>query len=119
MHDHTKLRVWSEACDLTVSVYRLTELLPDSERFELTRQMRRAAVSIASNISEGASKGSNPEFRRFLRIAAGSSAELATQLHLVHRLGYASEADVRPVDGAVQTVRRMLRRLIATLALDE
>jgi four helix bundle protein len=83
------------------------------------RQMRRAAVSIASNISEGASKGSNLEFRRFLRIAAGSSAELATQLHLVHRLGYATESDVGPVLEAVQTVRRMLWRLMETLNPDE
>ena len=119
MHDHTKLRVWAEACDLAVGIYRLTEGFPRSESFGLTQQMRRAAVSIPSNISEGASRGSAADFKRFLHIAAGSSAELSTQMHLALRLGYITESDVKGLALAVTRVRRMLRRLIARLTADD
>jgi four helix bundle protein len=115
MRNHRQLRVWHAACDLVVEVYRLSARLPKSERFELVTQLRRAAVSVPSNIGEGASRGTKPDFLRFLDIAAGSSAEVDTQVHLCGRLGFVSEDEVEHVEAMVQDVRRMLSGLMRTL----
>lgn len=108
MRDHSKLRVWRAACDLVVGVYELTALLPTAERYGLTSQMRRAAVSIPSNIAEGASRPSKKDFARFLGIAAGSCAELETQLYLAQRLGIAAQERVQKSRAELSAVRRML-----------
>jgi four helix bundle protein len=86
---YQRLAVWQRAMDMTVAVYRLTERFPQREVFGLAQQMRRAAVSVPSNIAEGAGRGSDKEFIRFLRIAKGSIQELETQLHLCMRLDLA------------------------------
>ena len=77
---YKQLIVWQKAMDLTVQIYRLVKLLPKEELYALSDQMRRAAVSIPSNIAEGQSRYSNKEFIQFLNIAKGSNAELFTQL---------------------------------------
>ena len=82
------LEVWQLGLDLVETVYRCTAEFPKSEIFGLTAQMRRAAVSIPSNIAEGQARSSSKEFLHFLSIALGSLAELATQLELANRLGY-------------------------------
>ncbi len=85
---HEKLDVWKDAMDLVEAVYRFSSRFPESERFALTMQIRRAAVSIPSNIAEGAARRSRPEYLRFLSIARGSLAELDTQRLIATRLNY-------------------------------
>lgn len=86
MHNLKELKIWNKAIDLSVDVYKATALFPTDERFGLTGQSRRAAVSIPSNIAEGAGRNSKKEFTNFLGIANGSSYELQTQLIISNKL---------------------------------
>lgn len=88
MHDFTKLRVWNDAVELVTDIYKATESFHKDERFGLTSQVRRCAVSIPSNIAEGAGRRTTGEFKQFLGIAIGSSCELHTQLIIAQKLGY-------------------------------
>jgi four helix bundle protein len=110
--DFKELKVWSKSMDLAVSIYGLTSKFPEEERFGLTSQLRRAAVSIPSNIAEGSSRGSNKEFFHFLRIADGSSAEVETQLLIASRLGFVNDD---PLSQHVVEIRKMLAGLIRSL----
>ena len=85
---HHELLVWQESMTLVETVYKLTSVFPAVERYGLISQMRRAAVSVPSNIGEGAARGSDAEFIRFLHIARGSLSEIETQLLIAQRLGY-------------------------------
>lgn len=87
VRSYKDLRVWQQAMDFVVVLYTMTDSFPKSEQFGLTNQMRRAAVSIPSNIAEGHVR-SRKEFSRFLQIALGSLAELETQMELAQRIGY-------------------------------
>jgi four helix bundle protein len=91
---HYDLVVWKDAMRLVGQVYRLTQSFPDVERYGLTQQIRRAAVSVPSNIAEGAARGTRPELVRFLSIARGSLSELDTQLWIARDLGYLSADDL-------------------------
>jgi four helix bundle protein len=90
MHNLKELKIWNKAIDLTVDVYKATANFPSDERFGLTSQSRRSAVSIPSNIAEGAGRNSNKEFNNFLGIANGSSYELQTQLVISNKLNLLS-----------------------------
>ncbi|HEV2801888.1 MAG TPA: four helix bundle protein [Pyrinomonadaceae bacterium] len=92
MRPHEKLEAWSRAMDFVVDVYKTTEGFPKEERFGLTSQIRRAAVSVPANIAEGAGRQSEKEFAHFLSIAQGSASELETELLIAHRLGFLSDA---------------------------
>jgi len=105
------LIVWQKAMDLSFEIYRLTESFPPDERFGLTSQMRRAAVSIPSNIAEGKMRGYDGEFARFLSIAYGSGAELETQVLIAKRLLKTNQLDYAPTDGLLDEVMRMLNTL--------
>jgi four helix bundle protein len=85
---HHELRAWQEAMELVSSIYELTKHFPMDERFGLVAQMRRAEISVPSNIAEGAARGSRKEFTRFLYIARGSLSELDTQLRVSANLNY-------------------------------
>jgi four helix bundle protein len=87
-HNHRKLLVWEEAMNLVESVYQITTRFPKEEVFGLTAQLWRSAVSVPSNIAEGAGRNSSKELVQFLGIASGSLAELDTQLEIASRLGY-------------------------------
>jgi len=97
-------------------VYRVTNDFPQQERFGLTSQMRRAAVSIPSNIVEGYGRGSGQDFARFLHIASGSNCELEYQSLPAKDLGYVSDEDMTPFHSACQEVRRMSAGLLNKLA---
>jgi four helix bundle protein len=86
MHNLKELKIWQKAIDLSVAVYKATVNYPSDERFGLTSQIRRAAVSISSNIAEGAGRNSKKEFCNFLGIANGSAYELQTQLIISNKL---------------------------------
>ncbi len=86
MHLYKELKVWQKSMDLVEHIYVLTTKLPISEQFNLISQLQRAAISIPSNIAEGAKRGSILEFKHFIHIANGSAAELETQILLVQRL---------------------------------
>ena len=110
------LIVWQKAMDLVDEVYRLARLLPREEMFSLSDQMRRAAVSIPSNIAEGQSRNSTKEFVNFLSIARGSNSELTTQLMICVRLKYLTQFQVEPVLNLSDEVGRMLTGLIGKLS---
>ena len=105
------LIVWQKAMALATDIYRVTRLLPKEELFGLTSQLRRAAVSIPSNIAEGQARNSPKEFLNFISIAKGSAAELTTQLDLCTRLGYLTNAQHAPVATLAAEVARMLNAL--------
>ena len=110
---HKELEVWNRAMDLTEQVYRLSERLPVDERFGLVLQLRRAAVSVPSNIAEGAGRGYPGDFVRFLAISLGSLAELETQLLISERLGMLKSVEI-PY-GTLVATRQMLIRLSQSL----
>ena len=97
LSSYRDLIVWKKSMTLTQEIYRLTKLLPKDELFSLTNQMRRAAVSIPSNIAEGQDRNSKKEFLNFLAIARGSRAELETQLQICVRVGYLNDTDITEV----------------------
>lgn len=105
---HKDLIVWQKAMYLVEEVYRLTEAMPKSEIYGLTGQIRRAAVSVPSNIAEGAARNHNKEFVQFLYMALGSAAELETQLLLAERLRFITNA---PFDD-LSEVKKLLLGLI-------
>jgi four helix bundle protein len=112
------LQIWQKAVDLAVHVYQITETFPKSEVYGLASQMRRAAVSVASNIAEGHSR-SQAELSRFLSIARGSLAELETQLEIAQRIGYLSHKDHTSLSEETNTLGRQInvfhQRVAATL----
>jgi four helix bundle protein len=110
---HERLDVWQDAMLLVESVYRLTARLPDSERFGLASQMRRAAVSVPSNIAEGAARRSTLEYLRFSSIARGSLSELDTHIAIVQRLGFSEPSP--DVDEVMQRTSARLNALIQAL----
>ena len=91
MASHKELKVWQESMDLVVSVYQEVSSFPKDEMYGLTSQIKRAVVSIPSNIAEGAGRQSRAEFIRFLYIALGSASELETQIEIAFRLGFIGE----------------------------
>jgi four helix bundle protein len=113
--DYRDLVVWQKAIDLTVCIYQLTRALPKDELYGLVSQMRRASVSVASNIAEGRGRLSSAEFRQFLGLAQGSVYELQTRLIVVKRLNLAS-ADALTEAGLLSNeVSKMLASFIQTL----
>ena len=107
MHKFEELKIWQKAMDITEKCYKASENFPKEERFGLTSQLRRSAVSIPSNISEGAGRNTNGEFKQFLGIANGSSYELLTQLYLSTRLNLIKEENIRPIINEVLEVTKM------------
>jgi len=106
---YQRLLVWQEAMDLVAGVYRVTERLPATERFGLCQQLRRAAVSIPSNIAEGAGRHSDKEFIRFLNIANGSLLEVETQLLIALQLKYIEE--ISELQNSIDKIFAMLSSL--------
>ncbi|HEU4722141.1 MAG TPA: four helix bundle protein [Gemmatimonadaceae bacterium] len=115
MRDPAKLTVLAEATELAVAVYRLADSFPSHERFGLASQMRRAAVSVGSNIAEGSGRRGQRDVVRFLDIARGSTSEISFQLAIAARFGYGSSTERTDVEEKFDHVQRMLNRLTSRL----
>lgn len=115
---YKELVVWQKSLDLVVLIYTFTENFPKSEIYGLTSQMRRAAVSISSNIAEGKMRGTRKDFRHFLLNAFGSGAELETQLEIVHRLPFGKSVDVNEPLFLLTEIMKMLNKFIYRLEAD-
>jgi four helix bundle protein len=109
---HKDLMAWKKAMELVVKVYKETKAFPDSEAYGLTRQIRRAVVSIPSNIAEGASRHSQKEFMQFLYVSKGSLSELDTQLELAKDLGFCSPDTWKMLDEEMVSIDKMISGLI-------
>jgi four helix bundle protein len=110
---HKDLKVWQESMTLVTQIYKVSEDFPKHEIYGLSSQIRRAAVSIPSNIAEGAGRKGENEFTRFLFIALGSLSEVETQLEISHRLGYIKDIEV--INSSIYFIRNMLANLIKSL----
>jgi four helix bundle protein len=115
MRDHTKLRAFELADNVATLIYRVTRGFPKEEIYGLTSQMRRAAVSVPSNIVEGCARESQGEYLRFLEIAFGSLRELHYQFDLARRLGYADHSDVPECDSTMIEAEKVLGALIRSM----
>jgi four helix bundle protein len=118
MRDFKKLRIWNDGFDLAKNIYQISGSLPSSEQFGLSSQTRRAAVSIDSNIAEGAGRQTEKEKSRFLDIALGSSYELETQLLLVYDLQFCTDYNltstiesIRKLQKAIYTLREKMKQV--------
>lgn len=111
MFNFEKLTVWQKSVDFADLVYRLTKNFPPSERFELTNQMRRAAVSVSANIAEGSSRNSQNDFARFLDIASGSVFEVVSHATIGLRQGLVTQQDYRKLYLAAEEQSKMLSSL--------
>ena len=112
---YQELIVWQKAVDLVTTIYGYTQAFPQDEVFGLISQMRRAAVSVPSNIAEGQGRQSKAEFRRFLSIARGSLYELETQVVIAQRLNYLTEENGDDLFETLEEVGRMLNGLRSSL----
>ena len=110
---HKDLKVWQESMNLVVEIYKISESFPNSELYGLVSQMRRATVSIPSNIAEGAGRKGGKEFIRFLYIALGSLSEIETQLEIAYRLKYIK--NLEDLNKSIYFIRKMLANLIKSL----
>lgn len=115
MRDHTKLRAFELADQIALLTYKLTQHFPREEIYSLTSQMRRAAISVPSNIVEGCARESQAEYRRFLEIAYGSLRELSYQHTVAKQLGFYKEASTTDFDALLEEAQKVLNGLIRSM----
>lgn len=113
MANHKELTVWKKSMDFVIDIYNLAKVFPKEEMFNLTSQIKRSAVSIPSNIAEGAGRQSKTECIRFLYISLGSASELETQLEIAYRLGFVQQIDEH--QNKIRHIKSMLPKLIKSL----
>ena len=113
---HKNLEAWKQSMDLAIGVYGATEIFPSREIYGLTNQIRRAVVSVPSNIAEGAARQTKKEFSNFLHIAQGSLSELDTQIELARRLGFFHETSWLDLDSRMVQIDKMITGLIRNVA---
>lgn len=111
MQDFRNLRVWHSALELAVTTYVVTKRLPSSEIYGLTTQMRRAAISVSSNIAEACGRDSSAEFARFLQYAIGSVSELLSQAYVAQRLGFLEGSEAVDLIAQSNSTKKQLIRL--------
>lgn len=112
MKSHKDLEVWRTSIDLARDIYELTREYPKEEQYGIVTQMRRAAVSFASNIAEGAARQGNKEFLQFLYIALGSASELDTQIEISRKIGFSDGHRLDEVQKHLETISKMIQGLI-------
>lgn len=116
MHNFKDLRVWQKSIDLTTEIYAMLASFPSDEKFGLVSQMKRAAVSIPSNIAEGAGRNSNKEFKHFLSISLGSLFEIETQLIIANRLRLINIEVTQELNVKISDLQRMIFALEKTIS---
>ena len=116
MKDFKELVIWQRSIQLTTSIYQLTKLLPKEETYGLISQLRRAAVSVPSNIAEGYGREATAEYIRFLKIARGSLYEIETQLYLCKTLQFFTDEEIMPCLRSVEEVGKMLNTMLRRLS---
>jgi four helix bundle protein len=115
LKNYRELIVWQKSYQLCIEIYRITKDFPREEKFGLTSQIRRAVVSVPSNIAEGYGRKTTPEYIHALYVAYGSNCELETQILLSRDLGYIEVEDMRRLQENIGEVERMLKALIKSL----
>lgn len=115
MHYFKELKVWQKSMDLAVDVYGLMAFMPKEEMYALTSQIKKCAVSIPSNIAEGAGRSTDKDFARFIDISNGSTNEIETQLILANRLQFLSLEQVNSVFPAINSIKNMNFKLLKKL----
>ena len=118
MKDFRQLKVWEKSHQLALSVYKATKKFPKEELYGLTSQIRRASMSIPTNIAEGCGRNTDKEFARFLQIAMGSASETEYQLILARDLEFLPTDSYEKLHSEVEEVKRMLASLLKTLRAD-
>ena len=108
MHNFKELKFWQKAIDFCLDIYKLTGQFPNEEKFGLTSQLRRAGVSVPSNIAEGSGRNGDKEFLHFLSIATGSSYEIEIQLIIAHKLGYIKEEEIKVATLKLSEILKMI-----------
>ncbi len=115
MHRFKDLEIWKKSRFFCSSIYEITSKFPESEKFGLTNQLRRASVSIPSNIAEGSSRNSNKDFSRFLQITLGSAYEIETQLLIAFDLGFIEKEELDNLLSALDSIIKMTSKFKSTL----
>ena len=115
MHRFKDLEIWKHSRIFCNAIYRVTAIFPSEEKFELVNQLRRASVSVPSNIAEGASRKSNKDFARFLEIAIGSCYEIETQLLIANDLNFINEEDLKILLSKLEGIIKMTSKFKSTL----
>ena len=115
MKTHKDLEIWKIAIDMVTKIYAITKEFPKEEIYGLTNQIRRAAVSVPSNIAEGAGRSSNKEFLQFLYYAKGSLSEIETQLIIAHNLCYINDMQKQEIDDILSSLFKMSYGLIQSI----
>jgi|SRR3989338_9550099 len=116
MNSYKDLIVWQKSIELVIGIYKMTDKFPKSELYGLTSQIRRAAVSISSNIAEGYTRKHRLEYIQFLRIAFGSGGELETQIIIAKKLNFSEIQEIDRIEKLLIEVMKMLNKLIDTLS---
>ena len=116
MKTYKDLLVWQMACDFTTKIYRITNSFPHNEIYGLTSQLRRASVSIASNLAEGSKRGKK-EFCQFIKIAQGSGAETETQLIVAKNIGYIKQKEFTELTNELDSIMKMLTNLLKKIGI--
>jgi four helix bundle protein len=117
MKTHKDLDVWKDSINLVLEIYQATKKFPKEELFCLAQQLRRAAISVPSNISEGAARNQKREFIRFLRISAGSLAEIETQIFIAKQLLYIEDQEFKTLTDRCNKIRSQIAGLIKNLEI--
>lgn len=115
INSHKDLIVWKKSMDLVIEIYKITDYFPKSEIYGIVSQMRRASISIPSNIAEGKKRGTRKDFCHFLTIAYGSGAELETQIEICKRLNFVNIDKWENIEKLLLEIMKMLNKLISKL----
>ena len=115
MHNYLELKIWQRSREVVKSVYQLTDTFPKNQQYSLTNQMQRAAISIPSNIAEGAGRNTAKEFMQFLDIANGSAFELETQLFLCIDLKFGKNDEIDTIISEIKEIQKMIFKFRSSL----